>query len=85
MSIWLSIKTQNYIYHPGLRTLATLRNQVLQGSLDSLAFHLPPTAFFTNPLLTRDQEPQWVEYSGPRVGMLQRHLANCLKDKKDVW
>lgn len=61
------------------------KNRVLQGSLGGLVFHLPHKAFFTNPLLTRDQEPQWVEYSGPKVGVLQRHLANCLKDKKDVW
>lgn len=38
--------------------------------------------FFIDPLFTRDQEPQWVEYSAPKEGMLQRHIANCLKDKK---
>lgn len=46
--------------------------------------------FFINPLLTRDQEPQWAECSAPKEGMLQRHRANCLKDKKnlssvDMW
>lgn len=40
--------------------------------------------FFINPLFTRDQEPQWVECSAPKEGMLQRHMANCLKDKKLV-
>lgn len=35
--------------------------------------------FFKYPLFTRDQEPQWVEYSAPKEGMLQRHMAKLLK------
>ena len=46
--------------------------------------HVKADLLYYNPLLTRDQEPQWVECSAPKVGMLQRHMANCLKDKKLV-
>lgn len=47
--------------------------------------------FFINPLPTKNQEPQWAECSAPKEGMLQRPIANCLKDKnkknktKNLW
>lgn len=34
--------------------------------------------FFKNPLFTTDQEPQWVEYSAPKEGMLQRETHGKL-------
>ena len=53
------------------------------GTLEDLfpISHVKADLLYYNPLLTRDQEPQWVECSAPKVGMLQRHMANCLKDK----
>lgn len=65
---------------PSNRTLATPKNQASPRVL--LFISHARKVFFTTPLLTRGQEPQWLECSAPRVDMLQRHLANCLKDKK---